>query len=124
MLPAFDPLVRVLPRATGAAVAGDLPPSEGVEHGVEVLGHAASGVHRKGHDPLVDERRILLRLPREARVDGVVGVLMIAVRRAVAFDDVAAGDVEVHAVAALVRVKVREEDVVNFKISRYTYFEQ
>jgi hypothetical protein len=74
----FSQSVRVLFPVAGAVVAehsGDLPPSEGVEHGVEVLGHASSGVHRKGHDPLVDERRVLLRLPREARVDGVVGVL-------------------------------------------------
>ena len=32
-----------------------------------------------GHDPLVDERRVLLRLPREARVDGVVGVLKVLI---------------------------------------------
>jgi hypothetical protein len=46
----FSQSVRVLFPVAGAVVAehsGDLPPSEGVEHGVEVLGHASSGVHRK-----------------------------------------------------------------------------
>ena len=35
------------------------------------------GVHRQGHDMLVAERRALPGLSRDARVDGVVGVLMI-----------------------------------------------
>ena len=40
--------------------------------------------------------------PREAQVDGAIGVLVISFRPAIYADNVAAGDVEVHAGAALV----------------------
>ncbi len=74
-------------RAAGAVVVdaecpGDLSPSEGVKHLVEGTGRASLGFHRQDHDldlpgPVPDERRVLLRLSREAHVDGVCGVRMI-----------------------------------------------
>jgi len=118
VLPAFDPLVRVLP---GAVVTEDVPPSEGVQHGVEVFGHAPPGAHRQDHDPLVAERRVLSRLPREAHVDGVVGVLMIPFGPAVPVDDGPAGDVEAHAAAPFVRVEVRPLSRKSLKFRHFSH---
>lgn len=84
---------------------------------MEIGRHASPRVHRQGLDLLVGEGSVLLlRFGGDEGVDGVVGIPVVAFGPAVNADHVADSDVEVHADAPLVRVDVREVDVVEHRL--------